>query len=140
MRFCSREQATGALLALRELAPKLFDFPGSLQPRAVEHGWFTAAALEPGASPGTAGPATTTTKGATQMDNIPRRARLYLNTPTELQIREAIRTVEALGGHPLLTETVVLLGNAKDKLADWVDAGRPGENPGTGSAGTKGEP
>ena len=60
------------------------------------------------------------------MSDIPRRAYLPGNTPEELAIRSCVHAVEALGAHPLLTDVVVKLGQARDTLADWVDAGRPG--------------
>jgi len=42
-------------------------------------------------------------------------------TPEEIAIRAIKIQVEELGAHPLLTDVVVLLGKAQDKLADWVD-------------------
>lgn len=51
----------------------------------------------------------------------PRRIRLDQNAPAELCIREAMHAVEETGAHPLLTEAVVLLGQALDKVADYVD-------------------
>lgn len=53
--------------------------------------------------------------------NIPRRIQLQQNIPEELHIRAALIQVEQLGAHPLLTECVILLGQAREKLADWVD-------------------
>lgn len=50
-----------------------------------------------------------------------RRSDRSRNTATELVIREAIDQVEKLGAHPLLTDTVVLLDQARQKLADYVD-------------------
>lgn len=55
-------------------------------------------------------------------DNIPRRVRLDLNTEAELAIRHAIDKVEELGADPLLTDAVVLLDEALDKVADYIDA------------------
>jgi len=55
------------------------------------------------------------------MNTIPRRARIDLLTPEELAIYNLISEVEKLGAHPLLTDVVVLLGDARNKLADWVD-------------------
>lgn len=52
---------------------------------------------------------------------IPRRCYLERNTPEELSIRECIEQVEKLGAHPLLTDTVSLLGDARNKLGDWID-------------------
>jgi hypothetical protein len=54
-------------------------------------------------------------------DGIPRRADVTLNAPAEIAIRAAIYTVELLGADPLLTEAVVLLGQAKDKVSDYLD-------------------
>lgn len=54
-------------------------------------------------------------------DEIPRRNKLDKYTPAELAIRDAIQVVEAVGADPLLTEAVILLGRAKDKVADYVD-------------------
>lgn len=55
------------------------------------------------------------------MNNFPRRARIDLMTPEELALFNMIGEVEKLGAHPLLTDVVVLLGDARSKLADWVD-------------------
>lgn len=52
---------------------------------------------------------------------IPRRARLDLMTTGERAIYEVMQEVEKMGAHVLLTETVILLGQAREKLADWVD-------------------
>lgn len=54
-------------------------------------------------------------------DTVPRRARIDKMTPAELAIRDAILAVEEVGCGVLLTEAVVLLGQAKDKVADYVD-------------------
>lgn len=56
------------------------------------------------------------------MDDIPRRNKLWQNTPEELAIRDMVGRIERLGADPLLTDCVVLLAAAKDKLGDWVDA------------------
>lgn len=57
-----------------------------------------------------------------------RRCDVLKNTPEELRIREAVRGVEALGAHPLLTQVSSLLEDARERLADWVDQGRPGHS------------
>ena len=57
---------------------------------------------------------------------IPRRACADLREPIEDEIQPIVDAVEMLGAHPLLTDAVILLGQARDKLADWIDAGRPG--------------
>ncbi len=62
----------------------------------------------------------------TEVNDIPRRNRLDLNTPAELAIRDAMLAVETVGAHPLLTDAVVLLGQAREKVADFVD--RPALN------------
>lgn len=57
------------------------------------------------------------------MENeIPRRIQFEHLTPAELAIRDAMLKVEELPPHPLLTEAVTLLQQAKDKVADFVDA------------------
>lgn len=52
---------------------------------------------------------------------IPRRIRIDLMTPAELAITEAIRVVELMGADVRLTEAVILLGQARDRVADYVD-------------------
>lgn len=52
---------------------------------------------------------------------IPRRDRLDLHTPAELAIRDAVDAVEAAGAHPHLTKAVVLLAEARNAVADFVD-------------------
>ena len=54
-------------------------------------------------------------------DGIPRRCDVLLQTPAERAIAAAVAAVEAAGVHPLLTDAVVLLSNAKDKVADFVE-------------------
>lgn len=54
-------------------------------------------------------------------DQIPRRHCLDLNTPEELKIRSAINAVEQLGADPILTECVILLSQARERLADYID-------------------
>jgi hypothetical protein len=54
--------------------------------------------------------------------SIPRRSRLDQNTYEELKIRDAILAVEEIGADLILTEVVVLLGEAKNRLADFLDA------------------
>lgn len=53
--------------------------------------------------------------------DLPRRCYVDLYTPAESAIREAVQRVEEAGAHPLLTDAVVLLGQAQDKVADFVD-------------------
>ena len=54
-------------------------------------------------------------------NSIPRRARIDQMTTEELSIWNMVGQVEKLGAHPLLTDVVVLLSDARSKLADWVD-------------------
>lgn len=48
-----------------------------------------------------------------------------LQTPAEAAIRAAIAEVEKAGAHPMLTEAVVLLGQALVKLGEYVDEVAP---------------
>jgi hypothetical protein len=50
-----------------------------------------------------------------------RRCRIDLQAPAEAAIRQAIAAVEAAGAHIHLTDAVVLLGHALDKVADYVE-------------------
>ncbi len=54
-------------------------------------------------------------------NEIPRRIRLDLNTPAELAIYNAMQEVEKVGADVKLTEAIILLGKAKDLVADYVD-------------------
>lgn len=53
--------------------------------------------------------------------DIPRRIQIQLLTPEELAIYNLVGEVEKLGAHPFLTDCVVLLSDARKRLADWVD-------------------
>src|SRR5438309_5981536 len=55
------------------------------------------------------------------MSDIPRRSRMDLWTPAETAIRNALIAVEAVGADERLTEAVVLLGHAQERVADYVD-------------------
>lgn len=50
-----------------------------------------------------------------------RRVFLTLLTPAEMAIHNAILSVEQIGADVKLTEVVMLLLDAKNKLADYVD-------------------
>ena len=43
-------------------------------------------------------------------------------TPAEKAIRDALQAVECAGCHPWLTDVVSMLGEAHERLADYVDA------------------
>lgn len=51
----------------------------------------------------------------------PRRIRIDLATPAEAAIRNAMTEVEKAGAHPRLTDAVILLQQALDAVADFVD-------------------
>jgi hypothetical protein len=53
--------------------------------------------------------------------DMPRRIHMELNTPAELAIRAAVMVVETAGSDPLLTDAVILLQQAREKVADFVD-------------------
>lgn len=55
---------------------------------------------------------------------IPRRNRMDQWCPAEHAIQEAINRVEEAGAHPLLTDAVNLLVQAKSKVADFVELPR----------------
>jgi hypothetical protein len=55
------------------------------------------------------------------MSEIPRRNQLQLLSLGEMAIRQAQITVEEMGCDVLLTQALVLLGEARDKVADYVD-------------------
>lgn len=55
------------------------------------------------------------------VDGFPRRNRIDLATHAEGEIRRARDAVESEGAHPLLTEAVILLGQALDKVADFME-------------------
>lgn len=52
---------------------------------------------------------------------LPRRNYVDLMVPAEKAILEAIRAVEELPADVRLTDAVILLGHAKDKVSDFVD-------------------
>ena len=55
------------------------------------------------------------------VNGFPRRRRIDLLTPAEKAIRDALVAVEEVGADPLLTEAVILLGQAQEKVADFVE-------------------
>jgi hypothetical protein len=54
-------------------------------------------------------------------NEISRRNRIDQFTPAEKAIYDAMQIVEAAGCHPDLTDAVVLLSQALEKVADYVD-------------------
>jgi hypothetical protein len=59
----------------------------------------------------------------------PRRASVPHMVPAELAIRDALVSVEKAGAHPLLTDAVNLLSQAREKVADFVDLDEPPFDP-----------
>lgn len=51
-----------------------------------------------------------------------RRADMLRCTPAELSIMRAMQAVEDMGADVLLTKAVTLLGDARNAIADYVDA------------------
>jgi len=62
--------------------------------------------------------------------SISRRNRIDLHTPEEQAIREAMQKVEEMGADIRLTEAVILLGKAQNKVADYVDGVEGASPPG----------
>lgn len=54
-------------------------------------------------------------------DEIPRRCCQDKMVPAELAITKAMESVETSGCDPLLTDAVILLQQARNKVADYVD-------------------
>jgi hypothetical protein len=55
------------------------------------------------------------------VNDIPRRIRMDCWTPAERAIAAAMQAVEESGCHPLLTDAVELLAQARNKVADFVE-------------------
>ncbi len=55
------------------------------------------------------------------IDGAPRRARIDLYSDAEKAIHDAVQAVEEAGANVLLTEAVVLLHRAQEKVADFVE-------------------
>ncbi len=58
-------------------------------------------------------------------DGIKRRNKLWLNEPAELAIRAAVAAVEAMPADERLTAAVILLVEAGEKVADFIDGVSP---------------
>jgi hypothetical protein len=54
-------------------------------------------------------------------NKFPRRSCIYLLTPAEKAVWDAAQAVEKLGADVRLTDAVVLLQQAREKLADYFD-------------------
>lgn len=55
------------------------------------------------------------------MEGVPRRNCLNLLTPAEKAIYDAMQEVEKMDADVRLTEAVVLLEQAQNKVADYID-------------------
>lgn len=53
--------------------------------------------------------------------DFPRRAKLYLSTPSEIAITNAIIEIERLGADTRLTEAQILLDKARTLVSNWID-------------------
>lgn len=80
------------------------DFPGVTKecPSFDARAWWKSVGLDSGSS-------------------IPRRNRQDLYEPAEMAIHEAMQEVEKMPAHVMLTEAVILLQQAKDKVSDYID-------------------
>jgi uncharacterized Zn finger protein len=54
-------------------------------------------------------------------ENFPRRSQLTLLTPAETAIHVALIEVEKVGADSRLTDAIVLLQQAREKVADYLD-------------------
>jgi hypothetical protein len=54
-------------------------------------------------------------------NGFPRRIRRDLWLPAERVIQEAVDLVEQLGADVALTDAVILLGKARERVADYID-------------------
>jgi hypothetical protein len=55
-------------------------------------------------------------------DGVPTRIDMQWMTAAELAILDAMRAVESAGASTALTDAVVMLGKARDRVADHVEA------------------
>lgn len=60
-------------------------------------------------------------QGVNRADGTPRRIDVNLSVPAEQAIRNAMKIVEQEGCDVLLTDAVILLEQALNKVADYVD-------------------
>lgn len=65
----------------------------------------------------------TETRNEPQKDEngTPRRNQLHKFTAKEMELYDIMQNIEKLGAHPLLTEVVNALSEARERLADWVE-------------------
>lgn len=63
----------------------------------------------------------TITSQITEAEKIPRRICIDLLTPPEVALYKALAAVEEAGADPLLTDAVILIQQAREKVAEYVD-------------------
>lgn len=56
------------------------------------------------------------------IDGFPRRNRIDLMAPAELAIRYAVDVVEGLAADARLTKAVILLAEARERVADYIES------------------
>lgn len=61
-------------------------------------------------------------------DSFPTRSDLQMMTPAEIAITDAMQAVEEAGASTALTDAIVLLGRARDRVADHVEGDGDGES------------
>jgi hypothetical protein len=61
----------------------------------------------------------------TAASDVPRRIDMSRWTPAERAIQHAVDAIEAMGADVRLTDAVILLSQARDKVADFVDGVTP---------------
>lgn len=66
-------------------------------------------------------PVTTRNEPLKDENGTPRRNQLHKFTASEIQLYEVMQSIEKIGAHPLLTEVVNALSEARERLADWVE-------------------
>ena len=54
-------------------------------------------------------------------DKFPRRSCIYLLTPAEKAVYDAMQEVEKVGADVRLTDAIILLSQTREKLADYFD-------------------
>lgn len=55
------------------------------------------------------------------VEGFPRRSRIDLLEPLEKELYDVMQHVEEAGADPLLTDAVVLLAEARERVADWLE-------------------
>lgn len=77
--------------------------------------------VRPGSRTGRSDPMAVAHRDGDDVGLVARRNRLDQFSPAERAVWSAIQAVEALDADVRLTEAVVLLGRAQNRVADWVD-------------------